>query len=399
MTPKQQITDLGIFGGTPLFASPLRHGQLYMPEWHDFKKSFQGIFERRYFANHGPLVRDLDKKIAEYLGVRHAICVTNETIALMVAAKAIDLRGEIIVPAFTYPSSVQAMSWAGLTPVFCDVNSDTHTITAELISPLINDTTCAVLGMHTWGRPCDPENIMKLCQHHDISLIYDASDAFGCCCKNTRIANFGHVECFSFHSSKLVNGLEGGCLTTNDDELAARIRTVRNFHISESFSKVPLRINGKMSEAQASLVLLGLKNFDRNRDHNRSIFEAYQKQCKHIQGIKILEPITGTTSNYQDIVIEILNDKIPLTRDHLASILEAENIEVKKYFYPGVHNMMPYNLMPSSRKIKLKKTERLCNSLIQLPIGSKVSEDNVKNITKTINFIVKHSEKIAKKLS
>lgn len=398
MTPKRHITDLSIFGGTPLFDRPLRHGQLYMPKWHDFKESFQGIFERQYFANHGPLVRDLDKKIAEYLGVGHAICVTNETIALMVAAKALDLRGDIIVPAFTYPATVQAMSWAGLTPVFCDVDPGTHTITAEIVSPLIDEKTCAVLGMHTWGRPCDPQNIQKLCQSHNIALIYDSSDAFACSYKNTKIGNFGQVECFSFHSSKIINGLEGGCLATNDDALAARIRTVRNFHVSESFGKVPLRINGKMSEAQAALALLGLKDIDSKLEHNRSIFKTYLEQCAHIQGIKMLEPNSESTSNHQNVVLEMVHDQISLSRDQLVSILEAENVEVKKYFFPSIHHIIPYNLDSSKHKEKLLVTDRLSSSLIQLPVGSKVTRESALKITETLDLIIRHSQKIAEKL-
>lgn len=398
MTSKRQISDLSIFGGTPIINKQVHYGQLYFPNWHDTQKLFQGIFERRYFANHGPLVRELDKIIAEYLGVRHAVCVTNETIALMVAAKALDLRGEIIVPAFTYPSTVQAMNWSGLVPIFCDVDPYTHTLTAELISPLINEKTSAVLGVHTWGNPCDPENIQKLCQTNKIAIIYDASDAFGCNYKNIKIGNFGNVECFSFHSSKLINGIEGGCLTTNDDELAARIRTVRNFHVSESFSKVPLRINGKMSEAQAALVLLGLKNVENNLDHNRSIFETYQNHCEHIQGIKLIKPIVESANNYQNAVVEVVHDQTPLSRDQLLSIFEAEHVEVKRYFFPGVHNIVPYKPISPSHAYKLPVTDNLCNSCMQLPIGSQISIELALKISKTLDFIFKNSHKIVKKI-
>jgi dTDP-4-amino-4,6-dideoxygalactose transaminase len=316
----------------------------------------------------------------------------------MVAAKALDLRGEIIVPAFTYPTTVQAMSWAGLAPIFCDVDPDTHTLTAELISPLINEKTSAVLGMHTWGRPCDPDNIRKLCERNKIAIIYDASDAFGCYHKKTKIGNFGNLECFSFHSSKLINSLEGACLTTNDDELAARIRTVRNFHVSESFSKVPLRINGKMSEAQAALALLGLENVDCNLEHNKSIFETYRKQCTNIKGIKLFEPISESANNYQNAVVEVAHDQTLLSRDQLLSLFEAENVELRRYFFPGVHNIVPYKLTSKSDVPNLPTTDNLCNSCIQLPIGSQISVDSALKITEILDFIIKYKYEIIKKI-
>ena len=130
----------------------------------------------------------------------------------------------------------------------------------------------------------------------------------------------------------MINGLEGGCLATNNDDLASRIRTARNFHVTESFKKVPLRINGKMSEAQAAMVLLALKNIDRNLEHNATIFETYRKKCEQMSGIKILKPFAESKSNYQHVVLKVLPSQIALSRNQFLDILKAENIGVKKYF-------------------------------------------------------------------
>ena len=269
MTTKRRLKDLALFGGTPAFTEPLQVDQLYLPRWSDFEEMCRGIFRRRYFANHGPLVRELDDRFAEHLGVRNAVSITNGTLSLMVAAKALDLSGQVIVPAFTFPATAQALSWAGLTPVFCDVDPTTHNLSVELVEPLINDQTCAVLGVHLWGRACNPYDLADLCDRHGLLLFFDAAHAINCTYDGRKIGGFGCVESFSFHATMMLNGAEGGCLTTNDDELANCIRTVKNFHESQSFAKVPLRINGKMSEAQAGMVLLGLKELPNNISRNR----------------------------------------------------------------------------------------------------------------------------------
>ena len=135
---------LAILGGRPEYSEPLHVGQLYAPPWDEFKDQFDGIFRRRYFTNHGPLVSQLEKDLSEFLNCQ-AICVTNGTLGLMVALKSLGLSGKVIVPSFTFPATVQALYWAGIEPVFCDVDYDTHAISAEHISPLITEEVTGIL--------------------------------------------------------------------------------------------------------------------------------------------------------------------------------------------------------------------------------------------------------------
>ena len=237
--------------GTLVNDEPLPVGQLYFPSRERFRKAFDGIFDRRYFTNHGPLVNKLDQEIAEYLGTRHAVCVTNGTIAIMIACVAMGLKGSVIVPSFTFPATVQALVWAGLEPIFCDIDPETHCISADLASTLIREDTSAIFGVHVWGRPCNTRQLSKIGEQFNIKIFYDACHAFGCGHESRKIGNFGELEIFSFHATKVLSSGEGGCITTNDDELAERLRTIRSFHESHTYSDCPLRINGKMSEAQA----------------------------------------------------------------------------------------------------------------------------------------------------
>lgn len=387
------LEDLAFYGAQPEWPTPLPVGQVYLPSWERFETAFNGIFERRHFTNHGPLVRELDARFAAHLGVRHAISVTNATVALMVAAKALNLSGKVIIPAFTFPATAQAMTWAGLTPVFCDVDPHTHTLSAALVEPLITDDTSAVLGVHLWGRACDPDGLGELCARKNIVLFYDAAHAIDCTHHGKSIGGLGRLEVFSFHATKIINGAEGGCLTTNDDDVANCIRTVRNFHVSESFAPVPLRINGKMSEAQAAMALLGLESLPEYIAHNRSLYNRYQRRTSTWPHLSLVEPVAGERNNYQYCVLRVSDDSI-LRRDMLFSLLRAENVLARRYFQPGLHRTPPYGSF-SSPSANLPVTDTLCSSLLQLPQGAAVTLEDVDRICDLIDFCLQHGDAIA----
>lgn len=391
----RRVEDLGAFGGAPAFAEPLPVGQLYVPDWDKAEAVFREIFRRRYFTNHGPLVRELDKRLAAYLEVGHAVCVTNGTVALMVALKALDLRGEVIVPAFTFPATVQSLTWAGLTPVFCDVDPATHNITADLAGPLVTDRTTAILGVHVWGRACDPDGLEALCAKRGLALLYDAAHGIDCTYRGRRIGGFGKVETFSFHATKVFSAAEGGCLTTNDDALADRIRAVRNFHLTEGKANVSLRINGKMTEAQAAMGLLALDDLPRNVAHNSSIWNVYRKRAADWRGVRFVDTAGGERSNFQYAVLEVDPANCPLQRDTLYRLLRTENVLARRYFMPGVHRTPPY--CDEFRGV-LPVTDSLCARLLQLPVGAAVTTDSASTICDLVQFYLENSEEIIQRM-
>lgn len=387
--------QLALFANRPAFAEEIPVGQVNLPPWDEFETLFADIFERGHYTNHGPRVAELETAVARRLGVRHAICVTNGTVALMVAARALRLVGEVIVPAFTFPGTVQALSWAGLEPVFADVEAGTHGLSAATVSPRIGPKTCAVLGVHLWGRPCDPAGLQALCDAHGLQLFYDAAHAFGCSYRHRPIGGLGRIEAFSFHATKIVSGAEGGCLTTDDDEIAARARTIRNFHQVETFADVGLRINGKMSEAQAAMALLSLRHFDTHRDHNRRIFALYRERAAAWRGIRLYDYPDGEAHSYQYAVLE-LDDAAGLTRDELVELLRAENVQARRYFHPGVHRLSPYAERPHF--LALPVTEALCRSTLQIPLGPCVSENVAGRICDLIDLALAASDSITRHL-
>lgn len=391
---KKQINDLAYFGGTPVFSAPLHVAQINIPPWETVKDSFKAIFKRKYYANHGPLVNELDKRFAEFIGCQHAVSVTNGTVALMVLAKGLALAGEVIVPAFTFPATVQALSWAGLKPVLCDVDAETHMLTPATISRHITPKTCGILGVHIWGRPCMPELLQSFADTNGYILFYDACHGIGCASNGKKIGNFGSGEAFSFHATKILNGGEGGCITTNDPELADRLRTIRNFHPSETYARVPLRLNGKMSEAQAALALLSLEEYSQNVAANKIRYDALKQEIEDIQGIRLVSYDPENSNNYQYLVLEVDEQKAGLSRDILLTLLSAENIFCRRHFYPGVHKMTPY----SNQNAEFPVTDMLCKQLLQLPNSQNMTAETIQRIALLIRMILSFSNDITKRV-
>jgi dTDP-4-amino-4,6-dideoxygalactose transaminase len=394
---KKIVDDLAFFSGKAAFDDPLHVAQLNLPLWEEMELVFRGIFERRFFTNHGPLVRELDQCFASFVGAEHAVCVTNGTVALMILARSLDLSGEVIVPAFTFPATVQALSWAGLTPVLCDVDPKTHMISPDTVAPHITPRTSGILGVHVWGRPCEPERLESFSTELGLVLFFDACHGVGCSYNGCRIGNFGVGEAFSFHATKILNGGEGGCITTNNAQLAAKLRTMRSFHPSETFAQVPLRMNGKMSEAQAGLALLSMIEYPKNVAGNRRRYDAYRYRLSDVPGVSLLEFNSAYENNYQYIVIEIDQERAGLHRDVFLNLLSAENVLCRRHFYPGIHRMLPYSNMPTAIG-NFPGTNRLCDRLLQLPNSQTMTEADVDRICNLIRNIQQLAEPIRSKM-
>ncbi len=373
-------TDFALLGAPPAFDRPLPVGQLYFSSWERYEEAFQGIFERQYYTEYGPLNRRLEEKLQQFLGVRHAICVTNATVGLMMVADAMGLSGKVILPGFTFIASAQSLSWAGLEPVFCDVNPDTHQLDLDQVDALIDKNVSAIMGVHLWGGACEPKALAELAGARGVQLYFDAAHAFGCEVDGVRIGNFGRAEVFSFHATKILSAAEGGCICTNDDELAARLRTMRSSAGADKPAEVTRTVNGRMSEAQCAIALMSLEDFPANRQNNETLFRLYETRLAAIPGLHLVRPSGVNISNYQYLVCRVDESKFGLSRDLLIALLKAENVNARRYFYPGLHRSIPYAQDFPEYLDRLPNTDNLSASCIQLPIGALVSAHGVECI-------------------
>src|SRR6478735_1836280 len=177
---KNSIDDLHIFGGTPLFGEPLHVGRPNRPDKAVFFQHADDIWESAWLTNNGPKVQQYERELQQMLGVKHAIAVCNATIGLQIAIRALGMEGEVIVPSFTFIATAHSLEWQGITPVFCDVDPETHCMDPARIEQLITPRTTGIIPVHVWGNICEMEAIQAIADKHKLKVLYDAAHAFGC---------------------------------------------------------------------------------------------------------------------------------------------------------------------------------------------------------------------------
>ncbi len=304
--------------------------------------------------------------------------------ALEIAIKALNLKGEVIVPSYTFIATIHSLYWQGIKPVFADIESDSCNIDAEDIEKLITKKTTGILAVNVYGIPANIDKLEEIARKHNLKLLFDSAHAFGCSYNGKMIGNFGDAEIFSFHATKFFNTIEGGAITTNDDELAEKLRLIRNFGFSGYDNVTSLGTNGKMNEFSAAMGLTNFKSIDDFIYTNHNNYLEYKKNLRDIKGIELLNYNEKEKCNYGYIIIKI-NDKSPVSRDELLDILKFENIFARRYFYPPCHMIEPYKtLFPL--KNSLKKTEKLSNSVLALPTYQSITPDDIKIICDIIRI-------------
>ena len=388
------LSSFAHFGAQPLFDKPLPIGQLYFPSWQRYEAACRGIFERQYYNNNGPLLGEFEDKLRRFLKVKHAICVTNATLGLIMAADAMQLTGKVIVPAFTFIASVQAISWAGLEPVFCDIHPETHQIDIGKIEALIDPDVSAIMGVNLWGGSCLPKELVELAKVHGLKLYFDSAHAFGSTVDGVPIGNFGDAEVFSFHATKVLSAMEGGCICTNDDELAARLRSIRPSYGSEKPVSIVRVANARMSEAQAAVGLMSLEDFPANQKNNAALFELYQAQIASVPGLRLLAPSGVSFSNYQYAVCMVDEGEFGISRDLLIKLLKAENVVRGAIFIrapiEAFHFVQEFPQFVES----LPNTDAVCASVIQFPIGTLVTSSGIERVCRLLHRIQMQSRDI-----
>ena len=397
-TMKKSLDELAIFGGNPTFIETLHIGRPNIGSSENLLMRINDILERRWLTNSGVYVREFEQRVAKLLGVKHCIAMCNGTVALEIAVRALGMKGEVIVPSFTFIASAHCLQWQGVTPVFCDIDPKTHNISPARIEQLITPNTTGIIGVHVWGTPCDIEALETIAKSYNLNLLFDASHAFNCTYKNKMIGGFGAAEVFSFHATKFFNTLEGGAVVTNDDNLASKLRLMKNFGFSGMDNVIYIGTNGKMNEISAAMGLTSLESLEEFVAANLKNYRAYQKFLADIPGINLRAYDERQSNNYQYIILEVNSNISGISRDHLIKILHAENIRVRRYFYPGCHRMEPYRSYYPNTGLLLPETEKLVERVMCLPTGTAVAPEDIQKICHLIRLAVEHSAEIDSKL-
>lgn len=399
MTPKTSVHDLAIFSGQPAFDETLHVGRPNIGDRERLLARINDILDNRWLTNNGPYVQDFQQRIADFLGVRHFVAITNGTIALEIAIRALGMAGEVIVPSLTFVATAHALQWQEITPVFADVDPATHNLDPDAVERMITPRTTGIIGVHLWGRACDVERLAGIARRHNLKLIYDAAHAFACAHDGVMIGNFGDAEVFSFHATKFFNTFEGGGIATNDDDLAARLRLMKNFGFEGVDTVTHVGTNGKMTEIAAAMGLTQLEDLDHLIAINRRNYAQYRAELDGLPGVTMVAYDPDERGNYQYIVLEVDEARAGLSRDALVEILKAENVLARRYFYPGCHQMEPYRSYFPHAGLLLPHTERLTHQLVSLPNGTAVGPDEVAGVCRIMRLALEHADEVRTRLA
>lgn len=383
MTRPHSSHDLAILGGKPAFSEPLHVGRPNIGNREVLLQRIGEIVDRRWLSNNGPMVQEFEQRVAQLLGVKHCVAMCNGTVALEIATRALELHGEVIVPSYTFIATAHALQWQEITPVFADIDPATHNLDPVAVERMITPRTTGIVGVHLWGRPSPVEALQEIARRHRLQLMFDASHAFGCTHGGRFIGQFGRCEVFSFHATKFFNTFEGGAVVTNDDDLAKKMRLMKNFGFADYDKVIYPGTNGKMTEVCAAMGLTGLESLDEFVAVNRRNYNAYRDALHDVPGLSLVRYDETERCNYQYIVIEISPD-FPITRDQIIQVLHAERILARKYFWPGCHNMLPYRTYYPHAGLLLSNTNAVAERVIVLPAGTAVGPDEIKSIAHII---------------
>lgn len=396
---KRKIQELVVFGGPKTFNEKLHVGRPNIGDRARLFERFNAILDRRWFTNNGPCVQEFEQKLANFTGAKHCIAMCNATVALEIAIRALELKGEVIVPAFTFIATAHSLQWQEITPVFCDIDPETHNIDPDCIEKMVTPRTTGILGVHLWGKACNVERIDTIAHRHNLKVIYDAAHAFGCSHKGKMIGNFGNVEVYSFHATKFFNTFEGGAIATNDDELARKIRLMKNFGFSDFDKVIYIGMNGKMNEFSAAMGLVSLESLDEFVAVNERNYNHYREHLQGINGIRFITYDSSEKQNYQYVILEIDESITRITRDRIVQILHAENIIARRYFHPGCHQMEPYKSYFPHAGLLLPNTQSAALKIMSLPTGTSVNENDIDEICELMKFIIARGGEITERLN
>ena len=337
-----------------------------LPPLEEFIPYLEQIWDNKIITNNGPFHKQLEDALCNYLGVPYISLVSNGTIGLIVALKALNIKGEVITTPYSYVATAHALSWNKIKPIFVDIDPNTLNLDPKKIEAAITTNTSAIMPVHVYGNPCDVDMIEVIAKKNNLKVIYDAAHAFGVECHCGSILQHGDLSILSFHATKVFNTFEGGAIISQNKKTKDHIDQIKNFGFTGEMTVEQIGINGKMSEFNAALGLLQLKQIDNDIKKRKKVDETYRQGLKDILGVKCLTYTNMEKGNYSYFPI-FVDDNYPLTRDQLYYKLKENCINARRYFYPIITEFPMYQ-----NAIDLTCAKKISEKVICLPIYSKL---------------------------
>ncbi|MDA0973227.1 MAG: DegT/DnrJ/EryC1/StrS family aminotransferase [Bacteroidetes bacterium] len=307
----------------------------FLPPMEEYQHLLKGIWERNHLTNNGPLVLQLEDEVPRYLSSVSMLYLSNGTIALQIALKALGITKEVITTPFSYVATTSSIVWEGCTPVFADIDPETWNISPEAIEACITEHTQAILATHVFGNPCDVKAIQAIADRHGLKVIYDAAHAFGSMVEGRSVFDFGHISTASFHATKVFHTIEGGAIFSAHSEVLHRVGFMRNFGHNgpEKFDGVG--INGKNSEFHAAMGVLNLKYIDRILVSRKAQCALYDHLLKDHRALR-QQSTPGASVNHSYYALLFESEASMMNaKDNL----EQNGVMPRRYFYPSLNKL------------------------------------------------------------
>ncbi|MGJ0366429.1 DegT/DnrJ/EryC1/StrS family aminotransferase [Aliarcobacter cryaerophilus] len=338
----------------------------YLPNKDKYKKYIDEIYENGWLTNQGPLVQRLEKRLAQYLGVKNIVLVSNGTIALEIAYRALDLKGEVITTPFSFVATTSSLVTNKLIPIFVDINEKTFNLNPKNIEKKITSRTSAILPVHVFGNACEVEEIKKIANKHNLKVIYDAAHAFDVKYKDKSLLSYGDISTLSFHATKLFHTIEGGALIINDDSLLEKVRYLINFGIKNQEEIPHLGTNAKMNEFEAAMGLCILDDIEDIKTNRKKVIENYKIGLESL--VTFQEQNNQASENYSYFPILFKNEE---ELSKVQKSLNKENIFPRRYFYPSLDTL---EYIEPKQECKISRD--ISKRILCLPIYSELEKDN-----------------------
>lgn len=352
----------------------------FLPPIEDYRKYLESIWDSEWLTNMGPLANELENRLKEHLHVSNLLFVTNGTIALQMAIKALDLKGEIITTPFSFVATTSSIVWEGCTPVFVDIDPDSLNIDTNKIEQAITANTSAILATHVYGNPCDVEAIEIIAKKHNLKVIYDGAHAFGVEVNGKSIFEYGDISTCSLHATKLYHSVEGGLVICKDQIINKKLAYIRNFGFNGPENFAELGLNGKNSEFHAAMGLTNLNYIKKIHEHRKLLSEAYDEKLK---GSNTRRPLWHSRSennfSYHPIIFDSEQKMIKCME-----FLKSHDVYTRRYFYPSLALSLPYVDHQS-----LEVTDDISQKILCLPLYYDLTLQQIKSICQLILEAIK----------
>jgi dTDP-4-amino-4,6-dideoxygalactose transaminase len=385
-----------ILGGEPAFRERVQMVRPVLPTFSEMADGIQSILNTGMVTK-GQYMRDFEQAIAEHLGVKNAVAVSSCTSGMMLVHKCLGLTGDVVVPSFTFMASVSALVWAGLRPIFADVDRATNNLDPAAAEAAITPNTTAIVAVHQFGNPADIAGLQAVAKRHGLKLVFDAAHGMGARYQGEPAGKQGDAQIYSLSPTKLLIAGEGGIVATNDDKLAADIRMGREYGNDGNYDSAFAGLNARLPELSALLGLQSLKNLENAAEHRNETVAMFTEILGRLPGIGFQQVRPGDRHSYRELSLTIDPDAYKLTRDELALALSADNVDTRKYYEPPVHKQTAYRSFYAEQP--LPNTDYLSSHSLSLPMWSNMSAEVVMGICDTFQRIHKNAADVREKLS